>query len=137
MKKRTLVVLGLILSFSLIATGSAFAHWRGGYGMMGWGNEQGPGDCYRAGVDSETMIKFQKETLPLRDGLLAKRLELSQEYNKETPDTDHIAQIRKGIIDIQAKIQKVADKYGLGYTRRGGEPVGRYGCEYGPHRGSF
>lgn len=124
MKKRTLVVLALALSLSLIAAGSAFARWGGGDGMMGRGYERGAGDCYRSDVDPETMTKFQKETLQLRDELLVKRLELSQEYAKEAPDTDRIAKLRKEMIDVQAQIQKVADKYdidGGGKGRRFGK----------------
>lgn len=142
MKKRTLVVLGLVLSMSLIVAGSAFARWGEGYGMMGEGYHRGPGNCYRAEgtqaeVAPETMAKFQKETLSLRDELVTKRLELDQEYDKETPDADRIAQLRKDIIDIQTKIGKVADKYdiawgGKGYrSERGfgrGNPDCRGGC---------
>jgi len=133
MKKRTLVVLALALSLSLIAAGSAFARWGGGDGMMGQGYARGAGDCYRNGdsetaVSPESMAKFQKETLSLRDELITKRLELSQEYDKETPDTDRIAKLRKEMIDVQAQIQKVADKYdidGGGKGRRTGKGYGR------------
>jgi hypothetical protein len=128
MKKRTLVVLGLVLSMSLIVAGSAFARWGGGYGMMGAGYDRGPGDCYRSGsVDTESMVKFQKETLSLRDELLTKRLELSQEYDKDTPDADRIAQLRKGIIDVETKIQKVADKYDIGQGGQGRRAGAGYG----------
>ncbi|MDF1525398.1 MAG: hypothetical protein RRA15_03945 [bacterium] len=127
MKKRTLVVLGLVLSMSIIAAGSALARQGGGYGMMGSGYDRGYGDCNwdddaRTEVTPETMAKFQKETLSMRDELITKRLELSQEYDKDTPDADRIAQLRKDMIDVQAKIQKVADKYDIsmgGQGRRG------------------
>jgi hypothetical protein len=83
------------------------------------------------------MANFLKETLSLRDELITKRLELSQEYDKETPDADLVAQLRKDMIDIQTKIGKVADKYdisrggkgfhsGQGYGR--GNPDCRGGC---------
>jgi hypothetical protein len=65
------------------------------------------------------MAKFQKETLSLRDELITKRLELSQEYDKDTPDADRIGQLRKGIIDVQTDIQKVADKYDIGQGGQG------------------
>jgi hypothetical protein len=113
MKKRTLVILGLVLSLSLIATGSAFARWGGGYGMMGG-----------------------KETLSLRDELVTKQLELRQEYNKETTDADRIAELRKDMIDIQTKIQKVAEKYdidrgGQGRQARAGKGRGNADCRGG------
>jgi len=132
MKKRTLVVLGLVLTFSLIVVGSSFARWGGGYGMMGEGYERGPGDCYRADnsrvdVNPEAMAKFQKETLSLRDEMITKRLELGQEYDKETPDADRIAQLRKDMIDLQTKIGKVADKYGIEGAGRGRGSRGGYG----------
>ncbi len=133
MKKRTLVILGLVLSLSLIATGSAFARWGGGYGMMGGGYAGGGGDCYVSDVDPEAMAKFQKETLTLRDELVTKQLELRQEYNKETTDADRIAELRKDMIDIQTKIQKIADKYdidrgGQGRQARAGKGRGGYNC---------
>jgi hypothetical protein len=133
MKKRTLVVLGLVLSMSIIVAGSALARQGGGYGMMGGGFERGAGDCYRADVDPETMAKFQKETLSLRDEMITKRLELSQEYDKDTPDADRIAQLRKDMIDVQTKIQKVADKYdidaaGQGRRARAGNGRGNANC---------
>jgi hypothetical protein len=118
MKKRTLVVLGIVLSLSMIAAGSAMARQGGGYGKMGSGYERGTGDCYRSDVDPEVMAKFQKETLSLRDELVVKRLELRQEYDKETLDADRVAQLRKDMIDIQTKIDKIADKYDI---ERGGQ----------------
>jgi len=140
MKKRTLVVLGLVLSMSIIVAGSALARQGGGYGMMGSGYDRGNGDCYwndgdRTEVAPETMAKFQKETLSMRDELITKRLELNQEYDKDTPDADRIAQLRKDMIDVQTKIQKVADKYdigsagqGQGRRSRGGNGRGSYNC---------
>jgi hypothetical protein len=136
MKKRTLVVLGLVLSLSLIVAGSAFARWGSGYGMMGGGYERGSGDCYRSDLDPEVMAKFQKETLSLRDELITMRLELSQEYDKDTPDADRIAQLRKDMINVQTKIQKVADKYdigqgGQGRQARAGKGRGNADCRGG------
>ncbi len=141
MKKRTLAVLGLVLSMSLIIAGSAFARWGGGYGMMGGGYERGdgygPGTCFRdddrTDVSPEAVTKFRKETLQLRDELLTKRLELSQEYDKETPDADRVAKLRKEIIDIETGIGKVADKYDLDNGLRGRRGArgnrGGYNCQ--------
>ena len=57
------VVIGLFLA-------GAYAWWDG-YGM-------GSG----AGTNVETMKKFQRETLNLRDELMTKQMELQNEYNK-------------------------------------------------------
>ena len=64
-------------------------------------------------ADLETVKKFQKETLPLRDELITKRLEIRKEISKPKPDRDRIASLRKDIIDIQTEIQKKADDAGL------------------------
>ncbi|MDF1537195.1 MAG: hypothetical protein P1S46_12015 [bacterium] len=137
MKKRNLKIVGLVLALSALMASSAFARWGGGYGMMGEGYDRGPGDCYRtegsADVDVESVTKFRKETLQLRDNLLTRRLELSQELEKENPDADRIGNLRKEIIDIETGISKVADKYGIDGRRgercgRGGSRGG-YGCD--------
>lgn len=133
MKKRTLVVVGLVLSLSLIVAGGAFARNGGGYGMMGSGYDRGFGgcdqsDCFRSDVTPEVMAKFQKETLSLRDELITKRLELRQENDKDTPDAERIGQLRKDMIDVQTKIQKVADKYDIdmgGQGRKARDGKGR------------
>jgi hypothetical protein len=64
-------------------------------------------------IDVETLKKFQKETLPLRDELITKRFEIRRERSKETPDRDRIATLQKEIIDIRTKIKKKADELGL------------------------
>lgn len=98
--KKTMVI-GLMAAV-LILTGSAVYAWWGGYE---------PG--YGAGANVETVRKFQKETLSLRDELMVKNLELQSEYDKPVPDTARIASLKKEVIDIQAKIQVVADKHGI------------------------
>lgn len=102
MKKGT--VIGLVIVVGLLLTGAVYAWWPGGGYGMGY---------YGAGTNVETIKKFQKETLSLRDELMTKNLELQNEYNKPVPDTNRIATLRKDIIDIQAKIQTVAEKYGV------------------------
>jgi hypothetical protein len=141
MKKMAIVT---VVVAALIA-GTAFA-------QMGWGGGPGPGmgygrGFYRQGATGNTNIenlkKFQKETLGLRDELITKRTELSNEYNKETPDTARIGELQKQIVDLQTKIQKTAEKNGLsawgqgrGYGRAYGMGPGmmygngQYGCPY-------
>jgi hypothetical protein len=93
----------------LVAAGMASA-------QMGWGPGYGRG-CSGSGPDGqvnvESLKKFQKETLSLRDELMTKRAELHNEYAKQTPDTGRIAEIQKQMIDIRTQIQKAAEKNGL------------------------
>jgi zinc resistance-associated protein len=103
-------------------------------------------------VDVNALRQFQKETLPLRDEMHAKRLELFNEYNKQTPDQDRIAQLQKEMIDLRTKIRAAAEKNGVQgwtYGRRGAKGYGRgfgpgargayWGCPaagYGPGAGA-
>jgi hypothetical protein len=127
MKKRTLMVVGLILSLSLLVAGSAFARWGDGYGMRGGSGINCWSETERPSADPETMAKFRRETLPLRDELIVKRLELSQEYDKENPEDDRIAQLRDEIVDIETNIQEVAEKYGFDGFGKGRRGKGGYG----------
>lgn len=108
--KRTAMIIVVAL-VALVAAGAASA-------QMGWGPGMGHGmGYYGAGSDGQVNVenvkKFQKETLSLRDDLITKRTELHNEYNKQVPDTARIADLRKQMIDIQAQIQKAAEKNGL------------------------
>jgi hypothetical protein len=103
MKKVTGMVVAVMAV--LVLASAAFAWWDGP--GMGYG----PGSY--SGANAETMKKFQKETFSLRDELAGKQLDLQAEYDKPVPDTARIASIKKDIIDIQAKIQVVADKHGI------------------------
>jgi len=115
-------VMGMMLTVMmvLVFAGAAFAWWDGP--GMGYG----PGSY--SGANAETMKKFQKETLSLRDDLMTKQIDLQAEYDKPVPDTARAATLKKDIIDIQAKIQVVADKHGIpawGPGPRGGKMMGR------------
>lgn len=108
MRKRTLIAI-VAVAIGLMMSGAVFAWWDGGYGMG-----------YGTAVNVDTVKKFQKETLSVRDELMTKQLELQTEYNKPNPDTNRIAALEKEIIDLRAKIQTTATKYGLtagGYGR--------------------
>lgn len=109
MKKITMVVVAL--SAMLASAGLVSAMWDGP--GMGYG----PG-C-SSGVKPETMKKFQKETFSLREEMMTKKLDVRAEYDKQEPDNARIAALRKEIIDIEAKIQVAADKYGIGSWGRG------------------
>lgn len=99
MKRAMTISLAVVIG--LFLTGAAYAMW-GGQGMG-----------YGTGTNVETMKKFQSETLSLRDQLQTKQLELWGEYNKPTRDTNRIATVQKEMIDLQAKIQTIAEKYGI------------------------
>lgn len=112
----------LVVAFGVLLSTGAFAAWNRGP----WAN---PGEQ----VDVNAFRNFQKETLPLRDEMAAKRLELRNEWNKETPDQGKIAALQKEMIDLRTKISDAAKKNGLpdwgfgpGYGKRGG-----YGPGYG------
>ena len=115
--KKVLVV-ALVVVFGAALTTAAVAAWTRG--------PDTPADvnAYKA---------FQKETLPLRDEIAAKRLELRNEYTKDNPDQAKIAALQKEMIDLRTKISDAAKKNGLpdrgfgpGYGKRGG-----YGPGYG------
>jgi hypothetical protein len=111
--KRNYLMLGGIVAAVLVA-GVAFAQ-RGGYGP-GPGMGYGPGSHMtgtNGNINVENLKKFQKETQALRDEMMVKRAELNNEYNKETPDAARMTELRKEIIDLQAKIRKSAETYGL------------------------
>lgn len=72
-----------------------------------------------ADADIEKVKEFQKETLPLRDEMVVRRLEIRKELQKETPDRDYVAKIRKEMIDIKTQIQKRADEAGLSQCGKG------------------
>lgn len=111
------VVIGLIIVIGLLFVSAVYAWW-GGYGR---------------GTNIENVKKFQKETLSLRDELMTKQFELQDEYSKPVPDTNRIAALRKEIIDLQAKIQAIAEKYGISVWGPTGMMSGMgYGMMMGP-----
>lgn len=94
---------GLILVSSLVLISAVYAHLPGkGYGS-GW----------LCNADSESVKKFQRDTLSLRDELISKRFEIREEYSKEKPDLDKIATLKKEIVDIRTEIRKKAQAAGL------------------------
>jgi zinc resistance-associated protein len=121
MKK--VLVAALVVAMGLSLGGMAYAAWGGGPGP-GYGNQ----------TDVKALRSFQKETLPLRDELIAKRAEIQNEYTKDNPDQNRIATLQKEMIDLRTKIQDSARKQGLsGYGPGYGGGYGRgYGGGYGP-----
>jgi hypothetical protein len=124
MKK--LLIVALVVVFGAALSSAAVAAGPGG---------QGPGPDTR--VDVNALKAFQKETLPLRDEMAVKRVELRNEFNKADPDQNKIATLQKEMIDLRTKISAAAKKNGLpdrgfgpGYGGRDGSGPG-YGGGYG------
>ena len=117
--KKLLVVALMVVFGALLSTAAVAAGPRG----------QGPGPDTQ--VDINAFRNFQKETLPLRDEMAVKRLELRNEFNKDTPDQAKIAALQKEMIDLRTKISDAAKKNGL--PDRGFGPG--YGGGYGPGYG--
>ncbi len=92
-------------------------------GTVAYGAWQGSGPGGGQQVDVNALRQFQKETLPLRDELQDKSLELRNEYTKENPDQAKVTKLRNDIEGLGAKIQTAAEKNGL--------PEGRYGTGMG------
>jgi len=104
----------VMVAIALFASTAGYAWW-GGYDMG-----------YGTNANAETMKKFQKETLSLRDELVTKQMELQNEYGRSVPDTGRIVKLKKELIDLDAKIQSIADKYNMPSDgRMGGMMMGR------------
>lgn len=108
--RKWLIVSIAVLTF-LVLVSAVYAHFPGrGAGL----------NCRQfAGADIEKVKQFQKETLPLRDEMITRRLEIREELHKETPDRDRIAEIKKEMIDLRTQIMKKADEAGLSQCGKG------------------
>lgn len=138
MKKRSWMVAAVVLTLSMLTAGSAMARWDGAKDGRG----QRSFNCWSADgageVDPEKVMQFRKDTLPLRDELWGKKLELSREYKKDQPDMQMVEKLRKDMVEIQTRIDRVASDHGL--TNWGGKGASRggYGRGYGDcPRGRF
>lgn len=93
------MALGLtILGGSLVYAGVGC---NGGVGMFG------------KNPDLEKVRTFQSQTGSLRDEMMIKRLELSQELEKGTPDKARVNSLKKEMIEIRTKLQDTATALGL------------------------
>ena len=57
--------------------------------------------------------KFNKETLSLRKKARNIELKIEQEYTKESPDIDVVTELKKELVTIHGKIEKIAIKLNL------------------------
>jgi hypothetical protein len=80
--------------------------------VYGWSQASEPRSA-TAQTDVKALRQFQKETLPLRDEMMAKRLEIRNEYSQAKPNLERIATLQKEMIDLRTKIQAAAEKNGL------------------------
>jgi zinc resistance-associated protein len=113
--KKSLVALTVVAALAI--TGSAFA--RGGMGM---GQGMGPGNCPQmgqAGAMTPEMKKFIADTLPLREEMHAKHIQLQKEMIKDKPDAAKVAKLQG---EVQALHQKMMDA-----RSKAGLPMGKMG----------
>ena len=64
-------------------------------------------------VNIESVKKFQEETTALRNEMMIKKMELRNEYLKDSADTAKVAALTKEIGDLQTKITAIATSNGL------------------------
>jgi zinc resistance-associated protein len=127
MKKIWMV--GLLAAVGLVLLGGGvYTAWGQGYGPCGGGYGYGTAGKQ---VDANALRAFQKETLPLRDEMMAKRIEIRNEYAKEKPDQNRVAGLEKDMIDLRTKIRAAAEKQGLP-AQGFGPGMGGRGYGYGP-----
>jgi zinc resistance-associated protein len=123
--KRTVIII-VVAAVALIGAGLAFAQMGGGWGPGVGCNCRNGYNGANGTVNLENLKKFQKETLSMRDELIANRAELANEYAKPAPDETRIADLQKQMIDTRTKIQKTGEKYGLPAQQQGyGRGMGR------------
>ncbi len=96
-------IMGIALALSVFAGTAVYA----GFGCNGVSGMFGPNP------DLEKVRSFQKETGGLRDEMMLKRIELTQEQAKSSPNKERVAAISKEMVDIRAKLQESATKLGL------------------------
>ena len=123
--KKSLVALTVVAALAI--TGSAFA--RGG---MGAGMGMGPGNCPQmgqAGTMTPEMKKFIADTLPIKEEMHAKHMQLKKEMIKDKPDTAKIAALQGELQTIRQKMMDARTKAGLPMGKMGkkGKGGGRMG----------
>jgi hypothetical protein len=123
-RMKKLVVAAIVMAVIGLVGTMAYAAWQGGPGGQ---------------VDVNAFRQFQKETLPLRDEMMAKGLEVRNELNKQNPDQNRITQLRTEMSDLRTRIQAAAEKQGLpgvgngpGAGRGWGSRMMGRGCGNGP-----
>lgn len=111
-----MIALGLAVSMSSIAS----AGYKNGKG-------RGCGNCPQAEVVSEPYVKFQADTIDLRQEMMNKRFEIQRENLKATPDKEKVISLQADTKVLQKKIMDIRAQSGL--------PVNKCDGECGPRRG--
>jgi hypothetical protein len=114
------VIFILILAAGLMLVSAVYAYFPAGIQRTGQPER----------VDLNSLKKFQRETLSLRDELITKRLELSREFCRQKLNKNRIAALQRKILDIRTQIQKKADEAGIA-----GQYAGRAGCDWMSRKG--
>ncbi|MDY0300738.1 MAG: hypothetical protein RBQ99_04015 [Trichlorobacter sp.] len=112
--KKSSIVVALIAAMAIGGT----AHARGGYGPGKWsggyGGNYGCGPCAETSPEqTATYKKHLAEILPLKDEMHKKRMEIQQEWVKETPDTEKMTRLQNELREIRGKYYKVQDDAGF------------------------
>lgn len=115
--KKSLVALTVVAALAI--TGSAFA--RGGMGMgpgMGMGMDNCP-KMGQTGTMTPEMKKFIADTMPLREEMHAKHIQLQKEMIKDKPDTAKVTKLQGEVAELRQKMMDARAKAGL--------PMGKMG----------
>lgn len=111
--KKSLVALTVVAALAI--TGSAFA--RGGMGPgMGMGNCPQMG---QTGAMTPEMKKFIGDTMPLREEMHAKHIQLQKEMIKDKPDAAKVTKLQGEVAELRQKMMDARAKAGL--------PMGKMG----------
>ncbi|RJX36353.1 MAG: periplasmic heavy metal sensor [Desulfarculus sp.] len=133
MKKITVILASLALMGVL--AGGAWARGGGpgwGYGPGYQGQQLSKEDYAKL---AEKRATFLKETLPLRQQLAAKGIELKTLWAQPNPDQAKVQALNNEVIELRAQLAKKANDAGLpGYG--GGRGFGR-GMDFGPRGGGY
>lgn len=126
-RNRGIMLAGLFGALAI--AGSAVAYPGMGCGQMGGngggmgcgpcgsmaGNGPGMG-CGPMAANPEFAAKhkaFIKETLPLREKVMAKRLDLQKEYSEDKPDQAKLTKLQSELVELQKKMWDARTKAGL------------------------
>ncbi|CAH2030467.1 hypothetical protein [Trichlorobacter ammonificans] len=125
MKKITLAVAFVA---ALAVTASAYA--RGGYGP---GGGPGCGPCSESSPEQTAAYKkYVADTLPLKEQMHAKHMEIQREWIKEKPDNEKLTKLQTELQALRQKLYEVREKAGIGKGGKGRMGGMRGGCGAGP-----
>lgn len=124
--KKSIVALTVIAAVAV--TGTAFAR------MGGMGPGMGP-MMAQGGEMTEQQKKFIADTMPVREEMHKKHMEMQQEYIKEKPDTAKISKLQGEMLQLRQKMYDARVKSGLPMGKMGGKGMMKGGKGMGPGMG--